>query len=78
MVLSLVDYGLERLPAPFYRSDRGPQPLRLASSLGREARVIFSLEQPHMVLLHGFIRKSRKTPQGDIELALKRKRGGDR
>jgi len=29
-----------------------------------------------MVLLHGFIKKSQKTPQGDIDLALKRKKGG--
>jgi phage-related protein len=26
-----------------------------------------------MVLLHGFIKKTRKTPQHDIDLALKRK-----
>ena len=29
-----------------------------------------------MVLLHGFIKKTRKTPKRDIDLALKRKRGG--
>ena len=29
-----------------------------------------------MMLLHGFIKKTRKTPQRDIDLALKRKRGG--
>lgn len=28
----------------------------------------------HMVLLHGFIKKTQKTPQADTELALKRKR----
>ena len=27
-----------------------------------------------MVLLHGFIKKSQKTPQQDLSLALKRKR----
>jgi len=30
-----------------------------------------------MVLLHGFIKKTQKTPQHEIDLALKRKRGGD-
>ena len=29
-----------------------------------------------MVLLHGFIKKTQKTPQHDIDLALKRKRNG--
>jgi phage-related protein len=42
---------------------------------GRIARVIFCVEQEHMVLLHGFMKKTQKTPQSDIELALKRKRG---
>jgi len=28
-----------------------------------------------MMLLHGFIKKTRKTPQRDIDLALKRKKG---
>ena len=29
-----------------------------------------------MVLLHGFVKKTQKTPQHDIDLALKRKKGG--
>ena len=40
----------------------------------RIARVIFCVEGQHMVLLHGFIKKTRKTPQPDLGLALKRKR----
>jgi len=28
-----------------------------------------------MVLLHGFIKKTQKTPQHEIDLALKRKKG---
>jgi len=44
---------------------------------GRIARVIFCIEQGRMVLLHGFIKKTRKTPQHDIDLALKRNKGGD-
>jgi len=111
--------GLKRLPARFYRSDSGREPVRewlkglepedrkvigqdikdvefswpigmpLVRSLGRElwevrsslldgrmARVVFCIEQGCMVLLHGFIKKTQKTPQHDIDLALKRKKGG--
>jgi phage-related protein len=38
----------------------------------RIARIIFILHNGTMVLLHGFIKKSQKTPLSDIELALKR------
>jgi phage-related protein len=110
--------GLKRLPARFYRSDAGREPVRewlkglnladrkvigedvkdvefswpigmplvrslgndlweVRSSLprGRIARVIFCVEQGCMVLLHGFMKKTQKTPQPDIDLALKRKKG---
>jgi phage-related protein len=43
---------------------------------GQIARVLFCVERGGMVLLHGFIKKTQKTPQRDIDLALKRKRGG--
>jgi len=108
----------KRLPARFYRSDSGREPVRdwlkslppedrriigedikdvefswpigmpLVRSLSRElwevrsnlphkriARVIFCVEQDSMVLLHGFMKKTQKTPKQDIDLALKR-RGG--
>ena len=112
--------GLKRLPAHFYRSDTGREPVRewlkelepedrkaigedikdvefswpigmpLVRSLGRElwevrsnlrhgriARVVFCIERERMVLLlHGFVKKSQKTPQHHIDLALKRKSGG--
>ncbi len=38
----------------------------------RIARVIFCIGDDHMILLHGFIKKTRKTPQSDIDLAEKR------
>jgi phage-related protein len=41
---------------------------------GRIARVIFCIVGSEMVLLHGFEKKTQKTPQRDIELALRRKR----
>jgi phage-related protein len=110
--------GLKRLPAHFYRSDSGREPVRewlkgleaddrkvigedikdvefswpigmpLVGSLGRElwevrsrlprgriARVLFCVEQGRMVLLHGFIKKTQKTPQHDLDLAVKRSKG---
>ena len=42
---------------------------------GRIARVIFCVEKDCMVLLHGFMKKTRKTPKQEIDLALKRKKG---
>jgi phage-related protein len=109
---------LKRLPAYFYRSDSGREPVRewlkglepedrkvigedikdvefawpigkpLVGSIGRElwevrsqlprgriARVIFCVTQGQMVLLHGFLKKTQKTPQRDIDLALKRLKG---
>jgi phage-related protein len=42
---------------------------------GRIARVIFCVEKDCMVLLHGFIKKTQKTPKQEIDLALKRKKG---
>jgi phage-related protein len=41
---------------------------------GRIARVIFCVEKDYMVLLHGFIKKTQKTPKQEIDLALKRKK----
>src|SRR5215472_16152714 len=40
----------------------------------RTVRVIFSTTDSQLVLLHGFIKKTQKTPDADIELALKRKK----
>ena len=40
----------------------------------RIARVLFCVTEGQMVLLHGFIKKSQKTPKPDMDLAVKRKR----
>ncbi len=40
----------------------------------RIARILFCVSAGRMVLLHGFIKKTRKTPDTDIALALDRKR----
>jgi phage-related protein len=38
----------------------------------RIARVLFCITEDRMVLLHGFIKKSRKTPDDDLAIARKR------
>ncbi len=38
----------------------------------REARIIFSIIEEQMVLLHGFIKKTQKMPKAELDLALKR------
>lgn len=39
---------------------------------GRTARVLFGFSEGTMVLLHGFVKKTQKTPQHDRTLALNR------
>lgn len=39
---------------------------------GRIARVIFFVSGPNMILLHGFIKKSQRTPKSDLDLAARR------
>ncbi len=41
---------------------------------GRIARVIFCVSGSRMILLHGFVKKTQKTPAADLELALGRKK----
>jgi len=110
--------SLKRLPAVFYRSDQGREPVRdwlkdlsledrktigedvkdvefawpigmpLVRSMGnglweersslrggRIARILFCTDEEHMILLHGFIKKTQKTPKREIDLALKRMKG---
>jgi phage-related protein len=45
---------------------------------GRIARVIFFIRNGRMVLLHGFIKKTQRTPQRDLDLADKRRREYER
>ncbi len=108
---------LKRIPAFFYRSETGGEPVRkwllaldrddrkiigkdiktveygwplgmplckgmgnglyeVRSNIsgGRIARVLFCIFGKRMVLLHGFIKKSRKTSKPDFDLASDRKR----
>ncbi len=46
--------------------------VRSSLASDRIARVIFCVSAGQMILLHGFIKKTQKTPKADIDLALKR------
>ena len=64
---------------PLVRSlGRGLWEVRSNLTEGKIARVIFCVAENRMVLLHGFIKKTQKTPQKEIDLALKRKKGEER
>jgi phage-related protein len=58
---------------PYCRSmGNGLWEVRSDISDGRIARVLFFIADGTMVLLHGFIKKSQKTPAAELELARKR------
>ena len=48
--------------------------VRSALPSNRIARVLFSIRQGRILALHGFIKKSQKTPDEDLALAYRRKR----
>jgi phage-related protein len=45
---------------------------------GRTARVLFFVHDGQIVLLHGFMKTTQKTPPADMRLALERKREVER
>jgi phage-related protein len=53
---------------------KGLYEIRSDISHRRTTRVIFCVTAEQMVLLHGFIKKTQKTPKSDLDLALKRKK----
>jgi len=48
--------------------------VRSAITGKRIARILFCIHEGTMVLVHGFVKKTRKTPDTDLATALKRKR----
>jgi len=48
--------------------------VRTELSGDRISRVLFSFADGYIVLLHGFIKKTRKTPKADLDLARARKK----
>jgi phage-related protein len=57
---------------------RGLWEVRSDISSNRIARVIFAIADGEMALLHGFIKKTQKTPDDDLKLALRRKKEMER
>lgn len=51
---------------------QGLYEIRSNIGAGRIARVIFFVSGPDMILLHGFIKKSQRTPKSDLDLAARR------
>ncbi len=63
---------------PLCRSMKGHKGLweiRSNLSNGRIARVFFCVYESAMVLLHGFVKKTQKTPDKELNIASKRMRG---
>ncbi len=74
--IKMVEFGWP-VGMPVCRSMSGHKNLwEIRSKLthGRIARVLFFVYNGKMVLLHGFVKKSQKTPDNDLSLAIKRKR----
>lgn len=51
---------------------QGLYEVRSSLTDGTAARVLFTIHGNHMVLLHGFIKKDRKTPTNDLRTAKSR------
>jgi phage-related protein len=69
--IKTVQYGFP-LGMPLVRKLQ-PQLWEVRSALpDRIARTLFTIDGQYIVLLHGFIKKTQKTPPEDLELALKR------
>jgi len=71
--LKTVEYGWP-IGMPTCRTmGNGLHEVRSNISNKKIARVLFFVFKNKMVLLHGFIKKSQKTPKPDLEIAIKRK-----
>ena len=54
---------------------RGLWEIRSSLRSGRIARVFFCTHESSMILLHGFIKKTQKTPDKELDIAERRMRG---
>jgi phage-related protein len=74
MDIRMVEFGWP-VGMPLCRSmGDGLFEVRSTISGKRIVRILFSIHEGTMVLLHGFVKKTGKTPAGDLAIALKRKR----
>ena len=75
--IATVEFGWP-IGMPLCRSMKGYKGLweiRVNLTDGKIARILFCAHEENLVLLHGFIKKSQKTPDKEIETAMKRMRG---
>jgi len=67
-----------KIPLIFYRLrpgvGNGLWEVRTDLPTRRTARVLLCLHEGHLVALHGFIKKTRATPEEDLALARKRQK----
>jgi phage-related protein len=61
-----------------YQGYAGLREVRSDLPNGRIARVFFYVSGAEMILLHGFVKKTQKTPEKDLKLANKRKKEHER
>lgn len=72
--IKTVEYGWP-IGIPTCRSmGKGLYEVRSSFPSGKIARVLFCIYEEKMILLHGFIKKTQRTPTQDLDLALKRKK----
>ncbi|MBS0277782.1 MAG: type II toxin-antitoxin system RelE/ParE family toxin [Proteobacteria bacterium] len=70
--IAKVEFGWP-IGMPYCRAmGRGLWEVRSELQHGRIARVFFCIAKGDAVLLHAFIKKTRQTPQADLDLARKR------
>lgn len=72
--ISDVEYGWPIGMPLCRRLEQGLYEVRSNLSGKRIARVIFYPTKSNIILLHGFIKKSQKTPKKDLDLAKARKK----
>ena len=53
---------------------KGLWEVRSTLTHGRIARVLFCIHESRMVLVHAYVKKTQKTPDADLELAIVRKK----
>jgi len=70
--IKTVEYGWPIGMPVSHPLGKGLYEVRSHISHKRIARVIFTIIDNAMVLLHGFVKKTQKTPKAEIALALKR------
>ncbi|SEQ10558.1 Phage-related protein [Amphritea atlantica] len=68
-----VEFGWPKGKPLVTKMDKDLWEVRSDISDSRIARVLFTVYQEVMVLLHGFIKKSQKTPKPDLDLAKNRR-----